>query len=186
MIKIRDLLRKTFGLVKHHVGTDSFGNKYYSVPEQKTWTVQWIWLSNLSASVSTEAQNIIWQTIRAKRIVEAVNSKEYEYQGESIPSEWDAWIRGRRKDPPTLEEIQKNEQYRKTIKLRAMEAEERETLLQDQAYEEGLIARPRTQIQGHASSPNFQQTVPSEHPSSTANIFQPGSWTPPGPQNKET
>ncbi|XP_028661280.1 NADH dehydrogenase [ubiquinone] 1 alpha subcomplex assembly factor 2 isoform X2 [Erpetoichthys calabaricus] len=165
MIKIRDLLRKTFGLVKHHVGTDSFGNKYYSVPEQKTWT---------------------GQTIRAKRIVEAVNSKEYEYQGESIPSEWDAWIRGRRKDPPTLEEIQKNEQYRKTIKLRAMEAEERETLLQDQAYEEGLIARPRTQIQGHASSPNFQQTVPSEHPSSTANIFQPGSWTPPGPQNKET
>ncbi|XP_039614644.1 NADH dehydrogenase [ubiquinone] 1 alpha subcomplex assembly factor 2 isoform X2 [Polypterus senegalus] len=165
MIKIRDLLRRTFGIVKHHVGTDSFGNKYYSIPEQKTWT---------------------GQTIRAKRILEAVNPKEYEYQGESIPSEWDAWIRGRRKDPPTLEEIQKNEQYRKTIKLRAMEAEERETLLQDKAYEEGLIARPRTQIQGHAASPNFQQTVPSEHPSSTANTFQPGSWTPPGPKNKET
>ncbi|XP_048391475.1 NADH dehydrogenase [ubiquinone] 1 alpha subcomplex assembly factor 2 isoform X2 [Stegostoma tigrinum] len=82
MNQIRTVLQRMFGLVKHHVGTDQFGNKYYYVPEQKSWT---------------------GQTIRSKRMIEAVNRKEIEYEVGNIPSEWEAWIRGRREDPPTKE-----------------------------------------------------------------------------------
>lgn len=38
MSRIAGLLRRTFGLVREHVGTDHLGNKYYLIPEQKTWT----------------------------------------------------------------------------------------------------------------------------------------------------
>ena len=38
MSRIAGVLRRTFGLVRDHVGTDHLGNKYYLIPEQKTWT----------------------------------------------------------------------------------------------------------------------------------------------------
>lgn len=38
MSRFASLLRRTFGVMKEHVGTDHLGNKYYSIPEQKTWT----------------------------------------------------------------------------------------------------------------------------------------------------
>ncbi|XP_059504274.1 NADH dehydrogenase [ubiquinone] 1 alpha subcomplex assembly factor 2 isoform X5 [Stegostoma tigrinum] len=72
MNQIRTVLQRMFGLVKHHVGTDQFGNKYYYVPEQKSWT---------------------GQTIRSKRMIEAVNRKEIEYEVGNIPSEWEVGVR---------------------------------------------------------------------------------------------
>uniref|UniRef100_A0A674BNJ2 NADH:ubiquinone oxidoreductase complex assembly factor 2 n=1 Tax=Salmo trutta TaxID=8032 RepID=A0A674BNJ2_SALTR len=82
MSRIGGLLRRSFGVIKEHVGTDHFGNKYYWQPEQKTWT---------------------GRIVRAKRMVVAVNPTEFEYLEGNIPSEWDAWIRGRRKQPPSIE-----------------------------------------------------------------------------------
>lgn len=38
MSRIAGLLRRSFGLTREHVGTDHLGNKYYLIPEQKTWT----------------------------------------------------------------------------------------------------------------------------------------------------
>lgn len=38
MSRFASLLRRTFGVMKEHVGTDHLGNKYYYIPEQKTWT----------------------------------------------------------------------------------------------------------------------------------------------------
>lgn len=38
MSRITSLLRRTFGVVKEHIGTDHLGNKYYLIPEQKSWT----------------------------------------------------------------------------------------------------------------------------------------------------
>lgn len=38
MSRILGVLRRTFGIVREHVGTDHLGNKYYIIPEQKTWT----------------------------------------------------------------------------------------------------------------------------------------------------
>nr|KAF6441612.1 NADH:ubiquinone oxidoreductase complex assembly factor 2 [Rousettus aegyptiacus] len=68
--------------VKEQVGTDQFGNKYYYIPEYKNWR---------------------GQTIREKRIVEAANQKEVDYEVGNIPAEWEAWIRRTRKTPPTIE-----------------------------------------------------------------------------------
>ncbi|XP_042585520.1 NADH dehydrogenase [ubiquinone] 1 alpha subcomplex assembly factor 2 isoform X1 [Cyprinus carpio] len=84
MSRITSLLRRTFGVVKEHVGTDHLGNKYYYIPEQKSWT---------------------GRVSRPRRLVEAANPNEFEYMEGNIPSEWDAWIRGRRKQPPTIENL---------------------------------------------------------------------------------
>ncbi|XP_073440378.1 NADH dehydrogenase [ubiquinone] 1 alpha subcomplex assembly factor 2 isoform X3 [Dendrobates tinctorius] len=126
MDKLRSLLQRTLGTVRHHMGTDQYGNKYYYVPEQRTWT---------------------------------------------------AWIRGKRKDPPTNEEILKNEQLRKEISAKG------EQLLKiDEAmsHTEGkhAVESMRTQIKGHASAPVYEKPAPTEEPTSTANTFVPGSWNP--------
>ncbi|XP_062237757.1 NADH dehydrogenase [ubiquinone] 1 alpha subcomplex assembly factor 2 isoform X3 [Platichthys flesus] len=117
--------------------------------------------------------------VRSKRMVEAANPTEYEYIEGSIPMEWDAWIRGRRKEPPSVEELVKNESYRTQIKLKAKEVEEKDLALQAKEYEEGLVATPaRTLAEGHASATSFGKQEISEEPTSTANTFQPGSWMP--------
>ncbi|XP_060686242.1 NADH dehydrogenase [ubiquinone] 1 alpha subcomplex assembly factor 2 [Hemiscyllium ocellatum] len=165
MSQIRTLLQRMFGLVKHHVGTDQFGNKYYYIPEQRSWT---------------------GQTIRSKRMIEAVNPNEIEYEVGNIPSEWEAWIRGRRVDPPTIEEILHNEEYRKMIKINADEVQQKEEIRREKEYEEGLVARPiRTQTKGHASATYYGKDDLSSEPSSTANTFQPGGWLPPENSNKK-
>ncbi|XP_030000356.1 NADH dehydrogenase [ubiquinone] 1 alpha subcomplex assembly factor 2 [Sphaeramia orbicularis] len=157
MNRIAGALRRTFGLVREHVGTDHLGNKYYFVPEQKTWT---------------------GRLVRAKRMVEAANPAEYEYMEGSIPMEWDAWIRGRRKEPPSIEELERNEFYREDIKLKAKEVEERDLIERTKEYEEGLVATPRTVATGHAATTSFGKQEVSEEPTSTGDTFQPGSWMP--------
>ncbi|KAJ8413990.1 hypothetical protein AAFF_G00065880 [Aldrovandia affinis] len=175
MSRITSLFRRTFGIVKEHVGSDHFGNKYFFVPEQKTWT---------------------GRSLRAKRMVEPANPKEYEYLEGNIPSEWGmrgeghgstaigwgrTWIRGRRKEPPTVEELLKNERYKEQIKHRALEVEQRDLALQAHEYEDGLVSRPaQTLIKGHASATHYGKAETSEEPVSTANTFQPGSWIPQG------
>ncbi|XP_020788028.1 NADH dehydrogenase [ubiquinone] 1 alpha subcomplex assembly factor 2 [Boleophthalmus pectinirostris] len=157
MNRLAGALRRTFGVVREHVGTDHLGNKYYLIPEQKTWT---------------------GRAVRAKRMVEAANPSEFEYMEGSIPIEWDAWIRGRRKEPPSEEEMMKNISYREQIKQKAQEVEERDQALLDKEYKEGLVATPRTVAKGHASATSFGKETISEEPTSTANTFQPGSWMP--------
>ncbi|KAM8887317.1 NADH dehydrogenase [ubiquinone] 1 alpha subcomplex assembly factor 2 isoform 2-T2 [Spinachia spinachia] len=128
MSRIYGALRRTFGIVREHVGTDASGNQYYIVPEQKTWT---------------------------------------------------AWIRGRRKEPPSAKELLKNDFDRKDIKLRAKEMDEKDLALQAKEYEDGLVATPaKTLAKGHASTGSFGKHEISEDPTSTANTFQPGSWLP--------
>ncbi|XP_071392304.1 NADH dehydrogenase [ubiquinone] 1 alpha subcomplex assembly factor 2 [Centroberyx affinis] len=158
MSRFAGVLRRTFGIIREHVGTDHLGNKYYVIPEQKTWT---------------------GRMVRAKRLVVAANPTEYEYMEGNIPLEWDAWIRGRRKEPPSIEELMKNKLYREQIKLKAREVEERDLVLQAKEYEEGLVAAPsQTMAKGHAASTGFGKEQISEEPTSTANTFQPGSWMP--------
>ncbi|XP_062372136.1 NADH dehydrogenase [ubiquinone] 1 alpha subcomplex assembly factor 2 [Sardina pilchardus] len=158
MSRFANILRRTFGVIKEHVGTDHLGNKYYMIPEQKTWT---------------------GRVVRAKRMMIAFNPNEFEYVEGNIPSEWDAWIRGRRKLPPSIEELEKNERYRVEIKVKAREAEEKDLALQAKEYEEGLVARPAlTLAKGHAAATPFGKPEASEDPVSTGGSFQPGSWLP--------
>ncbi|XP_004678339.1 PREDICTED: mimitin, mitochondrial [Condylura cristata] len=144
--------------VKEHVGTDQFGNKYYHIAEYKNWR---------------------GQTIREKRIVEAADKREVDYEVGDIPTEWEAWIRKTRKTPPTLEEILKNEKYREEIKIKSHDFYEKELLI-EKNNEKLLVPPVETQIKGHASAPYFGKEEPSVAPTSTGKTFQPGSWMPQG------
>ncbi|XP_054843355.1 NADH dehydrogenase [ubiquinone] 1 alpha subcomplex assembly factor 2 isoform X2 [Eublepharis macularius] len=159
---LRALKLRVLGPEKLPVGVDHLGNKYYRIPKHETWA---------------------GHIIQERRFVEAVNIKEHEYEVGDIPTEWEAWIRKRRKEPPTVEEILKNENNREAVKKKVEEVYEKDRLLQAKEYEEGLVATPvQTQIKGHASAQHYGRNEPSEDPVSTANTFQPGSWKPPQDQ----
>ncbi|XP_057598826.1 NADH dehydrogenase [ubiquinone] 1 alpha subcomplex assembly factor 2 isoform X1 [Hippopotamus amphibius kiboko] len=143
--------------VKQQVGTDRFGNRYYYIPEHKNWR---------------------GQTIREKRIVEAANKREIDYEVGDIPTEWEAWIRKTRKTPPTMEEIMKSEKYREEIKMKDKDFYEEKKLLREESNKELVTPPVQTQIKGHASAPYFGREEPSVAPTSTGKTFQPGSWVP--------
>ncbi|XP_023066254.1 NADH dehydrogenase [ubiquinone] 1 alpha subcomplex assembly factor 2 isoform X2 [Piliocolobus tephrosceles] len=168
----RALSRSLSREVKEHVGTDQFGNKYYYIPPYKNWRGV-CEISSCPTSLST-----LGQTIREKRIVEAANKKEVDYEIGDIPTEWEAWIRRTRKTPPTMEEIVKNENYREEVKIKSQDFCEKEKLLSKETSEELLPPPVQTQIKGHASAPYFGKEEPSVAPSSTGKTFQPGSWMP--------
>ncbi|XP_054034481.1 NADH dehydrogenase [ubiquinone] 1 alpha subcomplex assembly factor 2 [Dryobates pubescens] len=157
---LRTLRLRLFGPVKELVGTDQFGNNYYRVPKHETRA---------------------GQIIPERRFVEAINREAYQYQMGDFPMEWEAWIRKKRNDPPTIEEILKNENYREEMKHKIKDVTEKEKLLQAKEYSEGLVAEPvQTRVKGHASAPYYGKSEPSQDPTSTASTFQPGSWMPPG------
>ncbi|XP_019517096.1 PREDICTED: mimitin, mitochondrial isoform X3 [Hipposideros armiger] len=118
------------------------------------------------------------QTIREKRIVEAANKREVDYEVGTIPAEWEAWIKRTRKTPPTMEEILKNETYKEDIKIKSKGFYEKGKLLGKESSEELLAPPVETQIKGHASAPYFGKEEPSVAPTSTGTTFQPGSWMP--------
>ncbi|XP_053446122.1 NADH dehydrogenase [ubiquinone] 1 alpha subcomplex assembly factor 2 [Nycticebus coucang] len=159
----RALWRMLSKEVKEHVGTDQFGNKYYYIPEYKNWR---------------------GQTIREKRIVEASNKKEVDYEVGDIPTEWEAWIRKTRKIPPTMEEILENEKNREDMKIKSKAFYENEKLLGKETTEELLAPPVQTQVKGHASAPFFGKEEPSASPTSTGKTFQPGSWMPQDGKNR--
>lgn len=73
----------------------------------------------------------------------------------------------------------KNESYRRQIKLKAEEVQEKDLALQAKEFEEGLVATPvKTVAKGHAATTSFSKEEFSEEAISTGNTFQPGSWVP--------
>uniref|UniRef100_A0A8C8S3T7 NADH:ubiquinone oxidoreductase complex assembly factor 2 n=1 Tax=Pelusios castaneus TaxID=367368 RepID=A0A8C8S3T7_9SAUR len=159
---LRALRLRVLGPEKQHVGSDQFGNQYFRIPEHQSWA---------------------GQNIRERRFAECVDQKEYNYEVGDIPTEWEAWLRKRRQDPPTMEELLKNEKYREEMKQKVIEASEKDRLLQTKEYKTGLVAEPiQTQIKGHASAPYYGKDEPSPDPTSSAKTFQPGSWIPPDKQ----
>ncbi|NXB02942.1 NDUF2 factor, partial [Cnemophilus loriae] len=161
---LRALRLRFVGPAKELVGTDQFGNN--------------IQYKYMYFSFSFSA---VGQIIPERRFVEAVNREAYQYQTGDFPAEWEAWIRKKREDPPTIEEILRNENYREEIKQKVKDVSEKDKLLQAKEYEEGLVAEPsHTQVKGHASAPYYGKKEPSQDPTSTANTFQPGTWMPPG------
>ncbi|XP_061207130.1 NADH dehydrogenase [ubiquinone] 1 alpha subcomplex assembly factor 2 [Neopsephotus bourkii] len=79
---LRALRLRLFGPDKELVGTDQFGNKYYRVPKHETRP---------------------GHIIQERRFVEPINRQAYQYQMGDFPTEWEAWIRKKRKNPPTIE-----------------------------------------------------------------------------------
>ncbi|XP_029861631.1 NADH dehydrogenase [ubiquinone] 1 alpha subcomplex assembly factor 2 isoform X2 [Aquila chrysaetos chrysaetos] len=130
-----------------------------------------------------------WQALRALRLrllgpaKELVGTDQFGNKYYRVPKHETraAWIRKKRNDPPTIEEILKNENYREEMKQKIQDVSEKDKLLQAKEYKEGLVAEPaHTQVKGHASAPYYGKKEPSQDPTSTANTFQPGSWMPPG------
>ncbi|XP_055630123.1 NADH dehydrogenase [ubiquinone] 1 alpha subcomplex assembly factor 2 [Toxorhynchites rutilus septentrionalis] len=66
----------------NYMGEDYFGNKYYEIP----------------------ANPAIGQR-RNQRWFEPTEKEAY---GQEVTAEWEAWLRGRRKEPPTREELMRN------------------------------------------------------------------------------
>lgn len=77
------------------VGEDFFGTKYYEIPRSSTSRFK-----------------------KPARYFQPVNDFDQE-----IPPEWEAWLRHRRKEPPTLEEIETNYKMVVNKKLKAAEKE---------------------------------------------------------------
>lgn len=134
------------------IGTDLEGNKYYE---------------------------IVREGRKARREV-VTTMKHVEYKPGTIPMEWEAWIRGKRKDPPTHDELVKKIEQAEILQKRVKQVEERERELQVKEYHEGLVARPAQKASqvGHASAPFYQHLDNVQEPTSTGSTFQPGGWTP--------
>lgn len=64
----------------NYKGTDYFGNKYYEIPASETRR-------------------------RGSRYFVPPDKENFEQER---PAEWESWLRGRRKDPPTEEELARN------------------------------------------------------------------------------
>ncbi|XP_072461663.1 NADH dehydrogenase [ubiquinone] 1 alpha subcomplex assembly factor 2 [Notamacropus eugenii] len=160
---LRAFLRLFSKEVKQYAGTDQFGNNYYYIPERKNW---------------------LGQTMRERRFMEARNMKEVDYREGDIPKEWEAWIRKTRKNPPTIEEIMKNEKYKEDSKIKIEDVSEKENLQITDSKEMLAVSPVQTKIKGHASAPDFGKSDPSKDPTSTGKTFQPGSWLPPESNNQ--
>lgn len=65
MNRIVGALRRTFGLVRDHVGTDHLGNKYYLIPEQKTWTGKSFYSNNSQSEVAYSIETGSSGSVRA-------------------------------------------------------------------------------------------------------------------------
>ncbi|XP_046746684.1 NADH dehydrogenase [ubiquinone] 1 alpha subcomplex assembly factor 2 [Diprion similis] len=79
------------------VGTDHFGTKYYETP--------------LHATTSKT---------KPPRYFEPVDKDDFQQE---VPAEWEAWLRYRRKEPPSEAEVLKNLALMKTKKTNATELE---------------------------------------------------------------
>ncbi|KAG8237065.1 hypothetical protein J437_LFUL005172 [Ladona fulva] len=66
----------------NYTGTDYFGNKYYEIPADPS--------------------------VGKRKSSRWFEPKETDAFDQEIPAEWEAWLRGRRKDPPSEEELLKN------------------------------------------------------------------------------
>lgn len=142
---VRTLLN-AFGKTRRLVGTDLHGNQYY-------------------------------ETLRdgkKPRREMITKLKPSEYTPDLIPIEWEAWIRGKRDNPPTHEEMLAEQNRIKTLKERVKQVEEKDR--EQQALEQ-KVPQIAAQV-GHAAAPLYESLDNRTQPTSTGTTFQPGEWAP--------
>ncbi|XP_058128681.1 NADH dehydrogenase [ubiquinone] 1 alpha subcomplex assembly factor 2 [Anopheles ziemanni] len=108
----------------NYVGEDYFGNKYYEIPPDP--------------SVGRR---------RASRWFEPTAKEAYDQE---ITAEWEAWLRGRRKEPPTQQELLKNLAIIKMKERNAAELEAKYSKTKDTA----ALEQPKT---GMGSFPQYDE-----------------------------
>uniref|UniRef100_UPI00358E5F11 NADH dehydrogenase [ubiquinone] 1 alpha subcomplex assembly factor 2 n=1 Tax=Myxine glutinosa TaxID=7769 RepID=UPI00358E5F11 len=107
------------------VGEDPAGNKYYLVETESKW------------------ENFETKKKVRRIMVPSGSCSEEDYTPESIAPEWDAWIRGRRNEPPNLQEVQQGAARQQLFWKRGQDANEREQERSEREFQEGLISRQR-------------------------------------------
>ncbi|EDO49245.1 predicted protein, partial [Nematostella vectensis] len=118
---------------------------------------------------------------RTKREV-VTKLKHDQYTPGTNPIEWESWIRGKREEPPTHEEIIARINKQITLKDRIQQVEKKEDERRAKEHAEGLVhvgnnatsAKPV----GHASAPVYKDLNMKPQASTTSKGFQPGAWTP--------
>ncbi|XP_053670620.1 NADH dehydrogenase [ubiquinone] 1 alpha subcomplex assembly factor 2 [Anopheles nili] len=108
----------------NYVGEDYFGNKYYEIPPDP--------------SVGRR---------RASRWFEPTEKEAYDQE---ITAEWEAWLRGRRNNPPTQEELLKNLAIIKMKERNAAELEAKYSKTKD-------VAALEQQKTGMGSFPQYEE-----------------------------
>ncbi|XP_019854495.1 PREDICTED: mimitin, mitochondrial-like [Amphimedon queenslandica] len=111
---------------------------------------------------------------RVRRSVESSvsNHKHFKYTQDSIPPEWDRWLRGLTDTPPTVKD-----QLRRLAEIELMKkkVKELETAKDDVA---GALEQG-TESDGHASSRSFRGPAEtSDVPLRSGKDFTPSSWKP--------
>lgn len=105
------------------IGEDYYGTKYYEIENPKS-----------------SRKNLV-------RYFEPVNKDD---NTQELPVEWEAWLRYRRKDPPTREEIEQNYQLQMIKKRNATEIEAKYA-------SNGLQKLKQTSEEGYTSFPIYEQ-----------------------------
>ncbi|KAK3759375.1 hypothetical protein RRG08_023493 [Elysia crispata] len=141
-------LKNSFFVAKQnnkYIGSDQFGNEYYEI-------------------IGDSNRNVRGQ----RYIKERTGASSHDIP--DVPVEWDAWLRGRRKNPPTEEEIQRN--YVKMMQKK-MRAEQLENKYSGEKIEEG-------------SEPNvLTETIVSNNPKTSFPKYEEFEDTPGQKYNKE-
>ena len=140
-------LRSLMSTSKRLVGADHMGNKYYEYYKQSGKLV---------------------------RTAEGPYQHE-EYSSGQIPLEWEAWIRGKRQDPPTEGEIYNRLKSTQVRVEKGKIAKQIDDEKQEKAFEDGLIARENvhaTQKVGTALKTAFGSKT------SQDKKYEPEAWTP--------
>lgn len=132
---------------KKLVGSDLLGNQYY---ERIT------------------SGGRIRRSVEMKRIPD-------EYQMKDIPPEWERWLRGISKRPPTNEEQEVLLRNKQIMSQKIKELKKKEESTEPEHQKVTMT----TKATSHASSQSYKtKHETDEDPVSTGNMFQPGSWKP--------
>ncbi|XP_064386630.1 NADH dehydrogenase [ubiquinone] 1 alpha subcomplex assembly factor 2-like [Halichondria panicea] len=104
-----------------------------------------------------------------------------EYSQETVPPEWDRWLRGIADEPPTPEEQELRVQQKQILQYKVENVNRKDSELRNKEVSEGLVAEQHQSIStkavDHASSPSYK-TDANDKPTSTGKEFIPGSWKP--------
>ena len=119
------------------VGEDQFGNTYYekqpSPEAPRQVPRRWIkYNDNVEMDIEKDLEE---------------HDKRISFLNAEIPVEWKAWLQMKRKSPPTLEELIRNEALRLRTIQRAKELEERENEVKRAQKSSGLVTDSDTSKQ---------------------------------------
>ncbi|XP_004345710.1 hypothetical protein CAOG_06120 [Capsaspora owczarzaki ATCC 30864] len=135
-------LDKTPGLRKVLAGTDLDGNEYYELYEQGR----------------TQTRRLVDMKIKA-----------FQFESDTVPVQWESWLRRRRIAAPTHDELLADRARRETLARRVMDLQLKEVL------HPRLVAWLLEASLSHAAAPLFRAKE-SESPSRSGDNFQVGTW----------